>query len=123
MKFSIDKQERYTVFTLNEDNLNSTLAPKLKSEFTLLSQEGIPNLIFDMSNIKIIDSAGLSSILIGDRAWKDLGSFVLTGVQPYASRIIQIAKLDKMLVIVPTFQECLDYIEMEEIQRNLIEEE
>jgi len=123
MKFSIDKQERYTVFTLNEDNLNSTLAPKLKSEFTLLSQEGIPNLIFDMSNIKIIDSAGLSSILIGDRAWKDLGSFVLTGVQPYVSRIIQIAKLDKMLVIVPTFQECLDYIEMEEIQRNLIEEE
>ena len=40
MKYSIDKQERYAVLTLHEENLNSLVAPDLKSRFVTLSQEG-----------------------------------------------------------------------------------
>ena len=45
MKFSIDKQERYTLIKPLEENLNSTVAPQLKSEFVILANEGINNLI------------------------------------------------------------------------------
>ena len=58
MKYSIDKKEKYSVFSLEEDNLNSVVAPSLKSEFVILANEGISNLIFDLSAVKFVDSSG-----------------------------------------------------------------
>lgn len=120
MKYSIDKQERYAVFTLEEDNLNSLLAPKLKSEFVILANEGVQNLIFDLSDVKFVDSSGLSAILTADRLWKSLGSFVLTGIEhANVKKLIKISRLESVLNIVPTVSESIDYIFMEEIEREL----
>ena len=63
MKYSIDKKENYAVMELQEDNLNSFVAPDLKSELVILSNEGIANLILDLSKVKYVDSSGLSAIL------------------------------------------------------------
>ena len=49
MKYSIDKQEQYAVLTLEEEHLNSSYAPAFKSDLILLNQEGIRNLILDLS--------------------------------------------------------------------------
>ena len=120
MKYSIDKQEKYTVFKLEEENLNSLLAPKLKSEFVILSNEGITNLIFDLSDVKFVDSSGLSSILTANRLWKNLGSFILTGVEhPSVKKLIEISRLDSVLSIIPTVSESVDYLFMEELEREL----
>ncbi|HRJ14774.1 MAG TPA: STAS domain-containing protein, partial [Saprospiraceae bacterium] len=59
MKYTVDKQERYTIFRLDETTLNSVLAPQLKSEFVILSNEGVNNLILDLSNVEFVDSSGL----------------------------------------------------------------
>jgi len=69
MKFSLDKKESYSVFSLEEENLNSILAPNLKSEFVFLRNEGVRNLIFDLSGVKYVDSSGLSAILTANRLW------------------------------------------------------
>ncbi len=123
MKFSIDKQEKYTVFTLQEENMNSLLAPDLKSEFKLLFEEGVPNFILDLINVKFVDSSGLSAILTAKRLWDDLGLFVLTGVNnSNVKKLIEISKLDDVLTIVPTVDESIDYIFVEEIERELEEE-
>jgi anti-sigma B factor antagonist len=118
MKYSIDKQDKYAVFRLEEDNLNSLLAPKLKSEFVILANEGIENLIFDLSDVKFVDSSGLSAILTADRLWKSIGSFILTGIEhPSVKKLIEISRLDSVLTIIPTVSESVDYILMEEIER------
>lgn len=118
MKYSIDKQEHYAVFSLEEENLNSLIAPKLKSEFVILANEGIKNLIFDLSDVRYVDSSGLSAILTADRLWKSLGSFILTGIEhPSVKKLIKISRLDSVLTIIPTVSESVDYIFMEEIER------
>src|SRR5580765_3535087 len=119
MKFSIDKQEKYSVFALEEGKLNSQVAPLLKSEMILLNAEGIRNIIFDMSQIKFVDSSGLSSILISNRLCKNSnGTFVLTGVNDIVMRLIKISQLDSILNIVPSLQEAKDLVLMEEIERD-----
>ena len=124
MKFSIDKNEQYTVFSLLEENLNSLMAPLLKSEFIIARNEGIGNFILDVSNVKFIDSSGLSSILTANRLWKDFGSFVITGVNhPSVKKLIEISRLDSVLEIIPTVQESIDFVMMEELERELNEEE
>ncbi len=120
MKYSVDKQEHYTVFSLEEASLNSTIAPDLKSEFVILSNEGIKNLIFDLSAVKYVDSSGLSAILTADRIWKKLGSFILTGLEhPDVRKLIEISRLNSVLTIIPTVSESIDFIFMEEIEREL----
>jgi anti-sigma B factor antagonist len=124
MKYSIDKQEKYVVFTLQEDTLNSIIAPNLKTEFKLIYEEGYINFILDMQDVKYVDSSGLSAILTGKRIWDDIGNFVLTGVNNSSvKRLIEISKLDDVLTIVPTVEEAIDHIFMEEIQNELNEED
>jgi len=120
MKFSTNKQEKYTVLKLEEDNLNSVLAPQLKSEFVFFYNEGVRNLILDLSDCKFVDSSGLSSILVADRLWKNLGSFILTGIHHDAvKKLIEISRLDTVLKIIPTLEEAVDYVSMEEIERQM----
>lgn len=120
MKFSIDKNEQYTVFSLLEENLNSLMAPLLKSEFIIARNEGISNFILDLANVKFIDSSGLSAILTANRLWKDFGSFVITGVDhPSVQKLIEISRLDSVLEIIPTTQEAIDFVMMEELEREL----
>ncbi len=120
MKFSTDKQEKYTIIKLEEDHLNSVLAPNLKSEFVFYYNEGVKNLILDLSDVKFVDSSGLSSILVADRLWKNLGAFILTGINHVAvKKLIEISRLSTVLKIIPTVQESIDYIQMDEIEREL----
>jgi anti-anti-sigma factor len=123
MKFSVDKEEKYTIFRIDESNLNSVIAPNLKSEFVLLHNEGVNNLILDLSEVKFVDSSGLSSILTANRLWKENGSFLLTGiVHPSVIKLIDISRLNNVLVIIPTLEEAVEYIFMSEIERELMSE-
>jgi len=120
MKYSIDKQERYAVLALEEENLNSLIAPDLKSEFVFLRNEGVKNLIFDLSKVKYVDSSGLSAILTANRIWKDYGSFIVTGiVHDSVKKLIEISRLESILTLIPTLAESIDYVIMEEIERDL----
>ena len=120
MKYTIDKQEKYAVFQLEESNLNSLVAPNLKSEFVILANEGISNMIFDLSSVEFVDSSGLSAILTANRLWKSIGNFILTGIEhPSVKRLIEISRLDTVLTIIPTVAESIEYVFMDEIEKEL----
>ncbi len=120
MKFSIDKKEKYCVFKLQESKLNSLIAPKLKSEMVLLNAEGIKNIIIDLAEVQFIDSSGLSAILVGNRLSQDSeGSFVLTNINESIARLIRISQLQDVLNIIPTLSEAIDFVLMEELERDL----
>ena len=120
MKFTLDKQDSYAVLSLDEENLNSLIAPDLKSEFVFLRNEGVRNLIFDLGQVKYVDSSGLSAILTANRLWKDYGSYVITGItHPSVEKLIKISRLVTILAIVPTVKESIDYVTMEEAERQL----
>lgn len=124
MKFTVDKKDRYSIFQLDEENLNSLMAPNLKSEFVFLRNEGVRNLIFDLSNVHYVDSSGLSAILTANRLWKDYGSFILSEANHApVKKLIEISRLDSILTIVPTISESIDYVMMDEMQRELSGEE
>jgi len=120
MKLSIDNQDKYTVITIEEDSLNTLMAPDLKSEFVIQRNKGVQNLILDLAGVKFVDSSGLSAILTAERLWKNDGSFILTGVvHDSVKKLIKISRLDTVLTIIPTVQESKDYVMMGEIEKEL----
>jgi anti-sigma B factor antagonist len=123
MKFSIDKHEKYVLIKLNESKLNSLISPQLKSEFILTNTEGLRNIILDLSAVKYSDSSGLSSLLVGHRLCKNSdGNFIITGLNENINRLITISQLENVLSIVPTVEEAIDLIFMEEIEKELKKE-
>ncbi|MEY4905840.1 MAG: hypothetical protein RLZZ292_3655 [Bacteroidota bacterium] len=125
MKYSIDKQEKYAVFSLQEDFLNSLIAPKLKTELVLFYNEGVQNLILDLSNVKYVDSSGLSAILTGKRLWNgETGLFIIAGVNhPSVKKLIEISRLDSILTITTSLEAAVKLAEESEVEFEEEEEE
>ena len=120
MKYSIDKQEGYTVLSLQEENLNSVVAPNLKSELVILRNEGIENLILNLEDVKFVDSSGLSAILTANRLWNGIGQFVLTGVKHTSvKKLIAISRLDTILNISESLEASIESISMENLDQEL----
>lgn len=120
MKYTIDKQEKYTLIQLNETKLDATVSPQLKSEFVTLNAEGNKNIIADLSQVKYIDSSGLSAILIANRLCQDAnGTFILAGVTDHVMKLIKISQLDTVLELLPTVAEAVDAVFLHEIENDL----
>ena len=124
MKYSIDKKEQYVVFSPMEEKLDSLLAPALKSEILTIHAEGYPHMVLDLSQVKYVDSSGLSALLVGDREFsRNGGIFVISGVQDHVMKLLKISMLDKKLNLVNTLEEAGEAIFMYEIESGEEEEE
>ncbi|MBK7094660.1 MAG: STAS domain-containing protein [Saprospiraceae bacterium] len=119
MKYTIDKNSDIVKFTLGEDNLNSMIAPDLKSEFIILRNEGVKNLILVMNEVKYVDSSGLSSILTANRLWKDHGNFILADIKhDFVNRLIEISRLDSILTIAGSVEEAEEIIKNNPVEHS-----
>ena len=120
MKYTVDKQEKYTLLQLNEDKLDTHLAPQLKSEFITLHAEGVKNIILDLSQVRYTDSSGLSALLVGNRTFQQNdGFFALSCLSDHVMKLIKISQLDGVLNIHPTVEEAVDAVPMNEIENDL----
>ena len=120
MHFTLDKQEKHCVIRLHEAKLNTLIAAELKSELLLINTQGYANMILDLAETQYCDSSGLSAILVGNRICRNAnGSFIITGLSEPVKKLISISQLDQVLIITPTLTEAIDFIFMEEIERNI----
>lgn len=123
MHFETQQNDRFALITSKVEKLDSIKAPDLKSELVYLNKQGYRNVIVDLSTSKYCDSSGLSAILVGNRLCKELdGSFVLAGIQEGVQKLISISQLDEVLNVTPTVNEAKDLLFMEEVERDLGDE-
>lgn len=120
MKYSIDKKEQYTLVKLEEEKLDASVAPELKSELITMHAEGTRNMILDMSSVKYTDSSGLSALLVGNRIFReDDGMFVLCSLGEHVMKLIKISQLDSVMTIMPTPEEAVDTVFLNQIESDL----
>lgn len=120
MKYTIEKTEKYSLLQLHEEKLTSIIAPDLKAELVKLNAEGIRNIILDLNEVKYVDSSGLSSILVGNRLCEnEEGMFAIASPNDHVMKLIKISQLDSILTILPTKEEAIDTIFMNELEKNL----
>lgn len=112
MKFLVDKQDNYVIVEIQEEEINSMNAPKLKSEFVFFNTEGYKNIIIDLKSVKFIDSSGLSAILVGNRLCKDSnGIFAITHIGEQVGKLIKISQLENILNIFSSVKDAKSTIE------------
>jgi anti-anti-sigma regulatory factor len=121
MKFTIDKHEKYILFKLDETRLDSMVSPKLKTELILINAEGQRNIILDLSTVESVhESSDLSSLLVGHRLCeKAEGVFIVVGLNDSLSHLMSVSQLEHVLIMLSTVEEAIDFIFMEEIEKEL----
>lgn len=108
MHFTTEQGDSNTVFRLKEDKLDSRNAGQLKAEFLILAQPDIDALIVDLSEVKHIDSAGISALLLAQRQMKiHEGELRLVGVRPDVMSMLRLTQLDRIFPIFNTVEEAL----------------
>ncbi len=122
MKFSLSKEERYVGIKPEEKSLTAVFAPSLKTEFVILSNEGYRNIICDLEMVDYVDSSGLSAFLIGERLCNESkGKFVLCNLSESVQKLIELSQLDSIFNIFPTYKEAVDFVLLNELERDLRE--
>lgn len=120
MNFELKKEDKYTLINANVEKLDSLNAPDLKSELVVLNKNNVRNIVVNLERTRYCDSSGLSAILVGNRLCKNAGgTFVVTGLQPSVKKLISISQLETVLNITPTVSEAVDFVMMEEVERDL----
>ena len=120
MKFVIDKKEFYLIFELQTEKLMSANAPLLKSELAIIGVEGYRNLILDLKNVTLVDSSGLSSILLANRMCNDAdGILVLCNLNSQVKSLIKISQLEDVLSIFGTLEEAEEFVKIQELDREI----
>jgi len=123
MNLTLERKDKYAVIKVHEARLTSGVAPELKAEIVMLHHEDFSNIIVDLTDVQYCDSSGLSALLVGYRLCRDAsGTYVLTGVQDHVRKLISISQLDSMLNVIPTINEAVDLIFMNEVEKQLHKE-
>ena len=124
MKFSIDKQDKFTIVKPEVEKIDSSVSPNMKTEFITLNAEGTKHIILDMQEVKYVDSSGLSSILVANRlCGQKNGALILANLQPHVEKLINISQLDDILNILPTVEEAKESIYLHELENEINDEE
>jgi anti-anti-sigma factor len=109
MNFSVEPQGNIVVVTANVEKLDASNAPELKSHFLQLNKIGSNFILLNLSQTKYCDSSGLSAVLIANRLCKDTnGKFALCGLQSSVQKMVEIAQLDKVLLITESVEKGID---------------
>ena len=120
MNFSIEEADKTTIVRVEAEKVGGVISPELKAKFVELNANGHRNIVFNMANAKYCDSSGLSAILVGNRLSKNAGgTFVVCNPNEMVNKLIQISQLESILNITPTEQEAIDFVLMEEVNREL----
>jgi anti-anti-sigma factor len=108
MNFTIEQDERGTIFRPKEARLDSLVAPELKAEFLILAQPDVSKLIVDLSDVEYIDSTGLSALLLARRQMvSHEGDVRLVGVRPEVQSLLELTQLDRVFPSYDTVGEAL----------------
>ena len=120
MKYTLEKTEQYTLIQLHTEKIDALKTPQLKTELTTLNAEGVKSFILDFTEVKYVDSSGLSAILLANRICEGSGGIlVVYGLQDGVKKLITISQLDKVLNIFPTKEEAIDAVFLHTIEVDL----
>lgn len=120
MKFTIDKHEKYVVIQPHVELLDGDSAPKIKAEFLLRNSGGQRNIVFDLSQVKEADSAGLRTGLMAHRLCKAAGGvFILACANQQIKDLVAVCKLNGVLMIAPNAADAVDLIFSKELEKDM----
>ncbi len=122
MEVKIDTKEKFTVVTPITSHLTANIAAELIQKCEDLLYQPIKNVVLNMGVIEKIDAQVVESIMNMQQQFYDKSaSFVICNLSKEVNDQLEELEIAEMLNITPTESEAWDIVQMEEIERELLD--
>jgi anti-anti-sigma factor len=123
MDIKAEKNEQYTLLRVNETAIGAENAEEFEKIIRGLFREGYSNIIVDLKTVQAVDGQGLGVVRKANRlCLNELGLFVLVTKDDALTDLLDAAKIPD-LTIMPTVEEAVDAVFMNELENDFKEEE
>jgi anti-anti-sigma factor len=124
MQVKTDTKERFHAITLPGPSLSASMTAELASCLLPYLQNDVKNLVLILKDIQNIDNAaGEKLVEIQQRFYENNASFVICEMQPSVEDFLEQNELLELMNVVPTQSEAWDIVQMEEVERELMDGE
>ena len=121
MQVKIDTKEKFHVITLPGNSISATMTEELAASLLPYLQNDVKNLVLIMKDIQNIDNAAGEKLLeIQQKFYENDASFVICELQPAVEAALDQQELLELMNTAPTESEAWDIVQMEEIERELL---
>ncbi|MGA0555282.1 STAS domain-containing protein [Larkinella sp. VNQ87] len=123
MNYSIEKNEQYSLITLNEPVFGGEVSATFETLSRNLFREGYSNIIVDFEAVKEIEDTGVPTIRkINRQCTNESGLFILVTKRDEVIDFLDSAKIPD-LTILPTVEEAVDAVFMNELENDFRSED
>lgn len=113
MKYSVSNRKELTILKIEEDVFDFRHSEAFKETIDgMVNKENTKNLIIDFSQVKAIDSCGISSMLLAHQLANQLqGLAIFVSLCKQIKDLLKLTNLDKQLYIFSSINEVMTLIE------------
>ena len=123
MEVKIDTKEKFHAITVPGPSLSASMTEELASCLLPYLQNVVKNVVLILKDIESIDNAaGEKLIEIQQSFYENNASFVICEMQPGVEQFLDQSELLELMNVTPTQSESWDIVQMEEIERELLDE-
>ncbi len=124
MQVKIDTKEKFHVIIPLESEISATMTDGMRVTLLPYLKSKVKNVVFNMESIANIDDEGAEQLLqIQQEFYQDNASFVICCLQKQVEQFLSNAELLELFNATPTESEAWDIVQMEEIERELMDGE
>ncbi|HYF31234.1 MAG TPA: STAS domain-containing protein [Chitinophagaceae bacterium] len=124
MLVKIDTRQKFHVITLNSQDLAANMTAELNNSLLPLLQNEVKNIVFNLANLQSIDTAaGESLVKLQQYFYENNASLVFCELQKPVEQFLDEQGLLELMNVTPTESEAWDIVQMEEIERELLNED
>jgi anti-anti-sigma factor len=122
MNYKIDTKEKFTVLSLLDHSLSSNLVPELKELIQKLGANSPKNLVVNLSEVKHWELSIMALFAQHQELFYDNNtSFVLCCLSDDLQNALDTTEFGEIMNLTPTETEAWDIVQMEEIERELLD--
>lgn len=121
MNVKTDTKEKFTVIHPGETALSVNMTEELSHLLLTYLQKDIPHVILSMENVASIDEEGGAILVAAQQKFYEHNcSFVICNLQKKVEEMLDGLDLLELMNVTPTESEAWDIVQMEEIERELL---
>jgi anti-anti-sigma factor len=124
MEVKIDTKEKFHVITLLQTHLSATMTEEFSQRLLAYLQSDIKNIVLNLKDLQSLDNISAENLVkIQQKFYENNASFVICELRQPVEEFLDKGQLLEIMNVTPTETEAGDIVQMEEIERELLDDE
>ncbi|HNR17955.1 MAG TPA: STAS domain-containing protein [Chitinophagaceae bacterium] len=124
MNVKTDTKEKFHAITVADPVLSATMTDEMAECLLPYLQNDVKNLVLILKNVESVDTVAAEKLVyIQQRFYENSASFVICELQKQVEDFLDQNELLEMMNVTPTESEAWDIVQMEEIEREMMDGE